>query len=66
MIIVPMYICICNAVTQRQVEECARSGAASVEDLTSQLGVGAGCGRCRECATELLVKICGLDPQPAP
>ena len=46
MIIVPMYICICNAVTQRQVEEeCARSGAASVEDLASQLGVGAGCGR---------------------
>ena len=54
-----MYICICNAITQRQVEECARSGsAASVEDLTSQLGVGAGCGRCRECAAELLLEIC--------
>ena len=66
MIIIRMYICICNAVTQRQVEECARSGAASVEDLTSQLGVGAGCGRCRECAAKLLVEICGLHPQPAP
>jgi bacterioferritin-associated ferredoxin len=64
-----MYICICNAITQRQVEECARSGAASVEELTSQLGVGAGCGRCRECAAELLADICGVAravPRPAP
>jgi bacterioferritin-associated ferredoxin len=60
MIIIRMYICICNAITQRQVEECAQSGAASVEDLASQLGVGAGCGRCRECAAELLAEICGL------
>jgi bacterioferritin-associated ferredoxin len=64
-----MYICICNAITQRQVEECARSGAASVEELTSQLGVGAGCGRCRDCAAELLADISGVArsvPRPAP
>jgi bacterioferritin-associated ferredoxin len=67
MIIIRMYICICNAITQRQVEECAQSGAASVEDLASQLGVGAGCGRCRECAAELLAEICGLaSPVPRP
>jgi bacterioferritin-associated ferredoxin len=59
-----MYVCLCNAVTQRQVEECARSGAASLDDLTAQLGVGAGCGRCRECAAELLAEICNL-PAPA-
>ena len=54
-----MYICICNAVTDRQVKECARDGAKSLEDLTLKLGVGAGCGRCRECALELLREVCG-------
>jgi bacterioferritin-associated ferredoxin len=49
-----LYICICNAVTQRQVEECVDSGAASLEELAFQLGVGTGCGRCRECAAECL------------
>ena len=49
-----MYVCICNAVTERQVRECASEGACSVEDLASSLGVGAGCGRCRDCAAEIL------------
>jgi bacterioferritin-associated ferredoxin len=53
-----MYVCLCNAVTQRQVEECARAGASSIEELAAQLGVGAGCGRCRDCARELLVECC--------
>ena len=61
-----MYICICNAVTQRQVEESAKAGATSVEELTASLGVGAGCGRCRECASELLREACSaLHGQPA-
>ena len=49
-----MYICICNAVTQRQVEDCARAGACTVDELAAALGVGAGCGRCRECAVDVL------------
>jgi bacterioferritin-associated ferredoxin len=28
-----------------------------VDELTATLGVGAGCGRCRECAAELLSKL---------
>ena len=48
-----MYICICNAVTEKAVRECARNGTCSV-DLAYELGVGAGCGRCRDCAREVL------------
>jgi len=51
---ITMYICLCNAITERQVRECARSGACSVDELASKLGVGSGCGRCLECATDLL------------
>ena len=49
-----MYICLCNAITERQVRECARSGACSVDELASKLGVGSGCGRCRPVAKEIL------------
>jgi bacterioferritin-associated ferredoxin len=49
-----LYICICNAVTEKAVRECARNGACSLDELAFELGVGAGCGRCRDCANELL------------
>ena len=54
-----MYVCICNAVTERDVRECARQGATCLDELTLQLGVGAGYGRCRECAMEVLEEIHG-------
>jgi bacterioferritin-associated ferredoxin len=49
-----MYVCICNAITEREVLECARHGARSLDDLVTRLGLGAGCGRCRDCAASLL------------
>jgi len=53
-----LYICICNAVTDKAVAKCAEEGARSVEDLTAKLGVAAGCGRCRECAVDMLREVC--------
>lgn len=49
-----MYVCICAAVTDRQLRQAARDGACTLDDLAVQLGVGAGCGCCRETAQELL------------
>ena len=61
-----MYICICNAITDRQVLDSATAGVRSLDELTQNLGVGAGCGRCRECATELLREACAdLCARPA-
>jgi bacterioferritin-associated ferredoxin len=57
-----MYICLCNAVTEGAVRECAKNGVCSLEDLAAQLGVGAGCGRCRDCATEVLRDVHGEHP----
>ncbi len=54
MIIIPMYICICNAVTEKDVRECARRGCCSLDELSVELGVGTGCGRCRVVAKEIL------------
>ena len=49
-----MFICVCNAITERQVQEAVTSGAASLSDLEAQLGVGACCGCCRDTATDYL------------
>ena len=50
-----MYICICNAVTERDIEHCVSAcGACSVEDLQRELGVAAGCGCCRGAAETAL------------
>ena len=66
-----MYICICNAVTEREIRECVRQGAQCLDELAFKLGVGAGCGRCKECAAELLKETAapqclGLSPSSAP
>ena len=52
-----MYVCICNAITEKAVRECARQGACSVDQLAFELGVGSGCGRCRDCANEVLREV---------
>jgi bacterioferritin-associated ferredoxin len=49
-----MYICLCNAITDRQIAEAAKLGARSPEDLAQRLGIGLGCGRCVSCAEEVL------------
>jgi bacterioferritin-associated ferredoxin len=49
-----MYVCICSAVTDREIREAATGGARNVRDLREQLGVAAGCGRCASQAREIL------------
>jgi bacterioferritin-associated ferredoxin len=65
-----MYICLCNAITDRQIVRAAELGARSADDLAQDLGVGLGCGRCRSCAKALLletvVKLTGNAESSAP
>ena len=49
-----MYICLCNAVTDRDVRCCVEQGARSVSELRCELGIGASCGRCVPAAEEIL------------
>lgn len=49
-----MYVCVCNAVTDRQIRQAIESGARSMRDLRQQLGVCSDCGKCGPCARELL------------
>jgi len=49
-----MYVCICNAVTERDIGSAVADGCCSLRELREQLGVGACCGRCTDCARDVL------------
>ncbi|WP_328824905.1 MULTISPECIES: bacterioferritin-associated ferredoxin [Uliginosibacterium] len=45
-----MYVCVCHAVTDRDIARAAADGARTVRDLRESLGVASSCGRCAQCA----------------
>ena len=49
-----MYVCVCNAVTDRDIGSAVADGCGSLRELREQLGVGACCGRCTGCARDVL------------
>jgi len=54
-----MYICVCNAVTERDIHDAITRGAASVRELRDELGIVDTCGRCATCALECLTRLSG-------
>jgi bacterioferritin-associated ferredoxin len=59
-----MYVCVCNAITDREVRACAEGGMRTVEDLSFALGLGTCCGRCRDCAADVLAEVHGARAAP--
>lgn len=59
-----MYVCVCNAVTERQIHHAAAQGARTLRDLRQSLGVTAECGRCARCAHECLRSALPAAPRP--
>ena len=41
-----MIVCVCKAVSDRQIRTAVKGGATSLRDLTRELGVGTCCGKC--------------------
>jgi len=49
-----MYVCICCAVTDRQIRDAVSGGAGSLSDVQSKLPVGMCCGRCEDVARNVV------------
>ncbi|WP_038369278.1 (2Fe-2S)-binding protein [Brackiella oedipodis] len=49
-----MYICICNAVTDKAIKEAVAKGVSTFDELQNELGVGNCCGCCKQSAHEYL------------
>ncbi len=53
-----MYICICNKVTDHDIQQEIENGACSLECLQTRLKLGTCCGRCKDCAKRLVNDAC--------
>lgn len=62
----PVYVCICNGVTDHQIREAASHGVTSVAELTMRTGCGATCGSCLDMAGDLLAKARATHDLPLP
>ena len=49
-----MYVCVCNAITDKQIRRAARNGVSTLYELRGTLGVAAGCGSCARTAEDIL------------
>ena len=52
-----MYVCVCNAITSRQLDAAIEGGAATLGQLQMDLGVAQGCGCCAEGIEQHLAEI---------
>ncbi len=49
-----MYVCVCNAISDKAIKAAVANGARTLADLQAQLGVATCCGCCASCAESYL------------
>lgn len=49
-----MYVCICNAVTEKMIRAAAADGVTTLDELQSTTGCAGTCGSCADLAEEVL------------
>jgi len=50
-----MYVCLCKSVTDRDIRRMVMiHGIATMRELRTEVGVSTQCGRCAQCAREVL------------
>jgi bacterioferritin-associated ferredoxin len=49
-----VYVCVCNAITDREIRGAAELGVRTLEDLSATLGVATCCRKCSDCARKVL------------
>lgn len=53
-----MYVCLCHAISDRQIREVVDRGAASLDEVQAHLPVASCCGCCEETAREVIENHC--------
>jgi bacterioferritin-associated ferredoxin len=49
-----MYVCICNAVSDREIRQCAELGALTIDQVRDALGVATRCAQCANTIEQIL------------
>src|SRR3954470_3228354 len=58
-----MILCVCQAVTDREVDAAVRAGARSVDAVAACCGAGTDCGACRDAIQERIEDSCSTCPR---
>ena len=58
-----MYVCVCNAITDRAIHAAAAQGVTTVDELTRRTGCGDCCGTCVDLAGEILAEAHARKPR---
>lgn len=58
-----MYVCICNALTDKEISAAAQEGARDVDDAFQMLGAEICCGQCY-CLAEEVIEYASSAPSP--
>lgn len=61
-----MYVCICNAITDKEIIEAQKNGHTSIKKISQHLGVGTCCGRCIDTAKQILNENSGVQKYAPP
>ncbi len=49
-----MFVCVCHAVTDRDIHDAVEAGVEHVDQLEELCGAGSGCGTCKHTAQQLI------------
>lgn len=61
-----MYICLCNAVTERAIHQAVADGVSTLDELTARTGCSGTCGSCADLAGDVLAEACAARVLPLP
>ena len=59
-----MIVCVCRRVSDREIARHARAGM-SFDEIQFELGVATQCGRCDDCARDVVAQCCSSQPVAA-
>lgn len=59
-----MIVCVCHRVSDREIARHARAGM-SFDEIQFELGVATQCGRCEDCARDVVAQCCASQPVAA-
>jgi bacterioferritin-associated ferredoxin len=61
-----MYVCICSAVTDKEIRNAVKAGANDLAALQTELGVAINCGSCADDAAQLIRENRSAVQRPTP
>ncbi|MDP1696766.1 MAG: (2Fe-2S)-binding protein [Xanthomonadaceae bacterium] len=59
-----MYVCVCNGVTDRDIQRAALLGCTDMAELGARTGCGTTCGCCKTAAHDVLADAVAVSRQP--